>query len=165
MKIKITISNQYAYDVGFYPFGDGLYPDANSHCERISRLEGQGAFTVDSGECSILDIPGMGSLLVQFLGKQKLENCHDRFCENPSDFDQYEQMALLRYKTTEIYWRFPTADDAAEMELRINDVGTVCLDKVLSGEARRVSLPEFFIPPVSCRSLPEGTQEEGSQQK
>lgn len=163
MNIKINITNRYEYDVAHYPYNSGTYPNADSPKELIPKGGNQSSLTMASGESSILDIPGMGTLLVQFLGEQKLEDCHDRFCENPSDFDRFEQMVLLRYKVTELYWRFPTTDTAAELELSINDIGTVCLDKVLSGEARRVSLPEFFIPPVSFDHTPEGTNEVASQ--
>ncbi|MEM5552836.1 hypothetical protein WNY63_19110 [Pseudoalteromonas neustonica] len=156
MNIKIGLTNRYGYELIAYPFNGGACPDNG---EKIAPLEGKGELTIASGENAIIDVPGMGSLLVQFLGEQKLENFHDRACESPSEFDQYEQMALLRYKTTELYWRFPSSDDA-QLELSVNDIGTVCLDKVLSGEARRVSLPEFFIPPVF---LPSGVDEPESQ--
>jgi|TARA_B100001063_G_C16769178_1_gene560489 hypothetical protein len=150
MNIKIGLTNRYGYELIAYPFNGGAYPQSG---ERIAPLEGKGEVVVASGESVIIDVPGIGALLVQFLGVQKLENLHDKHCETPSEFDKYEQMALLRYKTTELYWRFASSDDAAQLELSVNDIGTVCLDKVLSGEARRISLPEFFIPPVF---LPDG---------
>ncbi|PCK32786.1 hypothetical protein [Pseudoalteromonas piscicida] len=160
MNIKINLTNRYGYDLMLYPYNCGAVPKGEG--QNICKLEGTGEMTVAQGESGILDIPGMGSLLVQFLGKQKLEDCHERFCDSPSEFDQYEQMALLRYKTNELYWRFPapTNDAPAELNISINDIGTICLDKVLSGEARRVQLPEFFIPPVFTPHLPEGNPEE-----
>ncbi|MCO7188989.1 MULTISPECIES: hypothetical protein [unclassified Pseudoalteromonas] len=154
MNIKINLTNRYGYDLALYPYDGGA--NLSGEGQRIAKLEGTGELVVAQGESSILEVPGMGSLLVQFLGEQKLEDCHERFCDSPSEFDQYEMMALLRYKTTELYWRFPKEDSDAALDISINDIGTVCLDKVLSGEARRVQLPEFFIPPVFTAHLPEG---------
>ena len=158
MNIKIRLTNRYDYELLIYPFNDGCHPEADK-ATRVARKEGSGELSLANGECGVIAIPGMGDLLVQFMGQQRLENIHDRHCETPSDFDKFEQMALLRYKTTELYWRFPSTDDDAELQLSINELGTVCLDKVLSGEARQVSLPEFFIPPVFCPHGPEGEVE------
>ncbi|KJZ04302.1 hypothetical protein [Pseudoalteromonas piscicida] len=156
MNIKINLTNRYDFELLIYPFNGGNYPSAND-AQKVAQKEGEGEIVVKSGECGVVDIPGMGSLLIQFLGEQRLESIHDRFCENPSDFDKYEQMALLRYKTTELYWRFPTSEDDAQLQLSVNELGTVCLDKVLTGEALKVSLPEFFIPPVFNAGLPGTT--------
>ncbi|MCG7534315.1 hypothetical protein [Pseudoalteromonas sp. OOF1S-7] len=156
MNIKINLTNRYGYELAVHPYNGGAFPEGQG--ERIAQKEGKGVITLASGENSILIIPGMDSLLIQFMGNQRLENIHERFRDTPDEFDQYEQMALLRYKTTELYWRFPGDDDAA-LELSINDIGTVCLDKVLTGEVRQVSLPEFFIPPVFCDHGPEGVVE------
>ncbi|TMP38477.1 hypothetical protein [Pseudoalteromonas rubra] len=154
MNIKINLTNRYGYDLTLFPYNGGALPSGEG--QRIAKVEGTGEIVVAQGECSILEVPGMGSLLVQFLGEQKLVDCHERFCDSPSEFDGYPLMALLRYKTTELYWRFSDSDDPAELNVSINDIGTICLDKVLSGEARRVQLPEFFIPPVFTPHLPEG---------
>ncbi|WP_105167636.1 hypothetical protein [Pseudoalteromonas sp. T1lg23B] len=158
MNIKVNLTNRYEYELLVYPYDNGNYPDI-SKAQKVAPKDGSAELSIKSGQSQIVEIPGMGSLLVQFLGEQRLESCHDRFCENPSDFDKYQQMALLRYKTTELYWRFPTSDEAAELQLSVNDLGTVCLDKVVSGEARQVSLPEFFIPPVFNVGLPEESKE------
>ncbi|QTH70737.1 hypothetical protein [Pseudoalteromonas xiamenensis] len=162
MNIKINLTNRYDYELLIYPFNNGSYPSAND-AQQVAPKEGIGELVVKSGQSSIVDIPGMGQLLVQFLGEQRLESIHDRFCENPCDFDKYDQMALLRYKTTELYWRFPTSEEDAQLQLSVNDLGTICLDKVIDGEARKVSLPEFFIPPVFSAGAPEENKDESAQ--
>lgn len=154
MNIKINLTNCYSYDLALYPYDGGVRPKGEG--QRIAKVEGTGEIIVAQGESSILEVPGMGSLLIQFLGDDKLVDCHERFCDSPNEFDEYPLMALLRYKTTELYWRFPKGDTDAALDISINDIGTVCLDKVLTGEARRVQLPEFFITPVFTDHLPEG---------
>jgi len=147
MKINIEITNQYGYDIAIYPYNNGVLP-SNDNAEVIAKLEGKGAFNVGRAESAIVDIPGMGSLLVQFMGEQKLSEYHDKFCEHPDEFDQCEQMVLIRYKTSELYWRFPSSSEEPEITLSVNDVGTVCMGKTSTGSVRQVALPELFIPPV-----------------
>lgn len=106
-------------------------------------------------ESAIVDIPDMGSLLMQLLGEQKLLDCLDKFCDSPCEFDEYPYVAFLRFITSEIYWRFQHQDSAAELNLSINELGTVCLDKIRHGELRRVKLPEFFIPSIFNPDLPQ----------
>ncbi|WP_432451967.1 hypothetical protein ACRRS0_13055 [Agarivorans sp. QJM3NY_29] len=157
MKIKVNVTNHYLYQLAILPYNHGLLPDSIqlSETERIAKSKGTGSFQVLSGEATIVFVPGMGELLIHFLGQQKIENCHDKFTETFSDFDHYQQMVLLRYKTTELYWRFPSAESDAELDISVNELGTLCLDKVHHGEARKISLPEFFIPPVFLVDLPE----------
>ncbi|TMN33748.1 hypothetical protein [Pseudoalteromonas sp. S2755] len=147
MKIKIELTNNYGYDLAAYPYNNGALPSPESS-ETIAKLEGKGELVVERGESAILTVPGMGSLLVQFMGEQKLSEYHDKFCEHPDDFDQCEQMVLIRYKTSELYWRFPSSAEIAQVTLQVNDVGTVCLGKVSTGGVRQVALPELFVPPV-----------------
>ncbi|WP_440055531.1 hypothetical protein ACSLBF_05150 [Pseudoalteromonas sp. T1lg65] len=162
MNIKINLTNCFEYELLVHPYEDGKLPDP-SRAQKVAPKEGRSELVIQRGQSQIVDVPGMGSLLVQYLGEQKLESCHDRFCEDPSNFDKYEQMALLRYKTTELYWRFPTSTEDAELNLSVNDLGTICLDKVMSGEARQVSLPELFIPPVFNPGLPQQSKESEGQ--
>jgi hypothetical protein len=161
MKINIEITNQYGYDIAVYPYNAGALP-SNDNAQFINRLEGKGAFDVEQSESAIVDIPGMGSLLVQFMGKQKLSEYHDKFSENPDEFDCCEQMVLIRYKTSELYWRFPNDSDSPEVTLSVNDVGTVCLGNTSVGSVRQVALPELFIPPVFSAD-PLGLSEENKE--
>lgn len=147
MKINISVTNQYGYDIAVYPYSNGALPSKEVD-KVVAKLGGCGELTIESGESGVVDIPGMGSLVLIFLGEQKLANYHDRFCEQQDDFDLYEQMILVRYKTTELYWRFPTSDESPSLEIRLNDLGTVCFDKTSVGSIRQVSIPELFIPPV-----------------
>lgn len=153
MNIKINLTNRYSFDLTHYEYNEGAVPSGTGQC--ITKTEGNGELSVKFGESAIVDIPGMGSLLIQFLGEQKLHDCHDKFCDSPSNFDKYPNMALLRFKTSEIYWRFPNQDTAAELNLSVNELGTVCLDKIHHGEVRKVQLPEFFIPPIFNPNLPQ----------
>ncbi|MBD1581574.1 hypothetical protein [Pseudoalteromonas sp. S16_S37] len=162
MKINIEISNQYGYNIAVYPYNNGALPSSDN-AEVISKLEGKGALNVGRAESAIVDIPGMGSLLVQFMGEQKLSEYHDKFCEHPDEFDQCEQMVLIRYKTSELYWRFPSSSDNPQVTLSVNDVGTVCVGKTSAGSIRQVALPELFIPPVFSVH-PMGYEPEESQQ-
>ncbi|WP_419148720.1 hypothetical protein [Pseudoalteromonas 'SMAR'] len=147
MKIHVNITNQYGYDIAIYSYNNGALP-SHEKAEIVGNSEGQGSLSVERSESGIIDIPGMGSVLVQFMGEQKLSEYHDKFCENPDEFDKCEQMVLIRYKTSELYWRFASASVDPEVTLSVNDVGTVCLGKVSTGEVRQVALPELFIPPV-----------------
>ncbi len=147
MKIKIELTNNYGYDLAAYPYNDGAVPSPES-AQTIAKLEGKGELIVERGQSAILKVPGMGSVLVQFLGEQRLSEYHDKFCEQPDEFDQYEQMVLIRYKTSELYWRFSSDIDGAFIQLNVNDVGTVCLGKTSSGHIRQIALPELFIPPA-----------------
>lgn len=147
MKINIDITNLYGYDIAVYQYNNGVLP-SNDKAQIVDKTEGKGSLSVERSESGIIDIPGMGSVLVQFMGEQKLSEYHDKFCEHPDDFDKCEQMVLVRYKTSELYWRFPGSESCAEIALSVNDVGTLCLGKVTVGSVRQVALPELFVPPV-----------------
>jgi hypothetical protein len=160
MKINISVTNQYGYDIAVYPYNNGALPTKEAGVV-VSKLEGRGELTVDSGESGVIEVPGMGSLVVMFLGKQKLESYHEKSSEQQGDFDQCEQMVLIRYKTTELYWRFPTSDESPSLEISINDLGTVCCNKTSVGSIRQVSISELFIPPVfSADPFAEQSEEE-----
>ncbi|MCF7499772.1 hypothetical protein [Pseudoalteromonas sp. L1] len=161
MKIKIELTNNYGYDLAAYPYNDGAVPSPES-AQTIAKLEGKGELIVERGQSAILKVPGMGSVLVQFLGEQRLSEYHDKFCEQPDEFDQYEQMVLIRYKTSELYWRFTTHPEHPSVNLGVNDVGTVCLGKVSSGSVRQVALPELFVPPVFS-AHPVGSKPEDNE--
>ncbi|MCG7539195.1 hypothetical protein [Pseudoalteromonas sp. OF7H-1] len=159
MKIKIELTNNYGYDLATYPYNDGALPSPES-AQTIGKLEGKGELIVERGQSAILTVPGMGSLLVQFLGEQRLSEYHDKFCEHPDEFDQCEQMVLVRYKTSELYWRFSSDVEEAFVQLGVNDVGTVCLGKTSVGHVRQIALPELFIPPsFSANPLSTGEEE------
>ena len=164
MKININISNQFGYDLAVFPYNDGARP-SNENGVVINKLEGSGEVSVERAQSSIIDIPGMGQLLVQFLGEQKLNEFHDKFAEVPDEFDKCDQMVLVRYKTSELYWRFPTSDDVSSLDLVVNKVGTVCIGKVSAGSVRQISLQELFIPPVFLVNPTEAMQEESAQEQ
>ncbi|WMN59036.1 hypothetical protein NI389_12515 [Pseudoalteromonas xiamenensis] len=164
MKINIEITNQYGYDIAVYPYNLGALP-SNDKAQIINRQEGRGDVDVEQSESAIVDIPGMGSLLIQFMGEQKFSEYHDKFCEQSDEFDQCGQMVLIRYKTSELYWRFPTSDDVGSVELIVNQVGTVCIGKVSKGSVRQISLQELFIPPVFLVNPTETMQEESEQEQ
>ncbi|EOU2461252.1 hypothetical protein ACNTOD_000132 [Vibrio navarrensis] len=147
MKINVEITNRYGYNLAIHPYNHGVVPTSES-AEIIGKVEGTGALSVERSESAIIDIPGMGSLLIQFMGEQKLSEYHDKFCEHPDEFDRCEQMVLIRYKTSELYWRFFSSESNADIALSVNEVGTVCLGKVSVGSVRQVALPELFVPPV-----------------
>lgn len=68
---------------------------------------------------------------------------------------------MISYKTTELYWRFPTSDESPSLEISINDIGTVCCNKTSVGSIRQVSIPELFIPPAfSADPFAEQSEEE-----
>ncbi|RZG00151.1 hypothetical protein EXT48_19025 [Pseudoalteromonas sp. CO348] len=164
MKIKIELTNNYGYDLAAYPYNDGALPSPES-AQTIAKLEGKGELIVERGQSAILTVPGMGSLLVQFLGEQRLSEYHDKFCEQADEFDQCGQMVLIRYKTSELYWRFSTSDEVGSVELTVNQVGTVCIGKVSKGSVRQISLQELFIPPVFLVNPTEAMQEESAQEQ
>lgn len=162
MKININVTNRYGYDIAIYPYNNGALPNKEAG-QVVSKLEGSGQLTVGTGESGVIEIPGMGSLVLMFLGEQKLANYHDKFCEQPDEFDQCEQMVLVRYKTTELYWRFSTSDKSPSLEISVNELGTVCFDKTSVGSIRQVSIPELFIPPVFSADPFAQEQQEDSQ--
>ncbi|MCF6437626.1 hypothetical protein [Pseudoalteromonas sp. MMG022] len=162
MKINVDITNQYGYDIAVYPYNNGALP-SNDKAEIVGKSEGKGSLSVERSESGIIDIPGMGSVLVQFMGEQKLSEYHDKFCEHPDDFDKCEQMVLIRYKTSELYWRFPSSAENAQVTLTVNDVGTVCLGKTSTGSVRQVALPELFVPPVFSVNPMAEPQDEAQQ--
>jgi len=68
---------------------------------------------------------------------------------------------MISYKTTELYWRFPTYDESPSLEININDLSTVCCNKTFVASIRQVSIPELFIPPAFSADLfSEKTPEE-----
>ena len=153
MKIHVNITNQYGYDIAIYPYNNGALP-SHEKAEVVGNSEEQGSLSVERSESGIIDIPGMGSVLLQFMGEQKLSEYHDKFCEHPDEFDKCEQMVLIRYKTSELYWRFPSSAESAQVDLQVNDVGTVCLGKVSTGSVRQLRCRVVY--PASIFSKPNG---------
>ncbi|MBB1396731.1 hypothetical protein [Pseudoalteromonas sp. SG44-8] len=147
MNVKISILNNYAYDLALVPYCNGTLPSLvpTDLVTVISRKEAREVVNVNSGECAILEIPGLNSVLIQHLGTDKLIDCHDRFCESPDEFDLYEQSVLLRCANKEVYWRFANEVETAELEISVNSLGTVCIDNVIDGAVRAISLPELYI--------------------
>lgn len=120
MKFELTIVNGYVFEIQFRePKNKPIPPGATV------------SYTVDSD--GIMEVPGMGEIVILDVSKQ-----------NVSDFPIHgENGVLIRYKSTEGYYRF---DNDGELKMEFSFAGDFVLSAG-SGELIEVKLPEAEVIP------------------
>ena len=56
-----------------------------------------------------------------------------------------EQSVLLKCANKEAYWCFANEVETAELKMSVNLLCTVCIDSVIDGAVRAISLPGLYI--------------------
>lgn len=148
MEIGINFKNEFVYAVANFPYNEGHYPNPeNKDSYQIVETSGKHyGYYVKAGESEIVEIPGMGSLLIQFLGESRLDDYHSK--EDAAAFDNYKCSTLIRYNSLELYWRFDYTGNP-QIEFTLNRYGTLELNRVNLGEVRTISIPQIILPELT----------------
>ncbi|MGB0522280.1 MAG: hypothetical protein ACPGJS_04940 [Flammeovirgaceae bacterium] len=141
MYLSIIFKNNYPYALGAYHFDEGKFPDP-THPGVVTIASGASTTRASTGEPILVDVPGMGAILISCLPDGAPEKYQTALL-NPEG-KAFKHAALIRFSGYELLCGFDS--ESWNATLSLDAYGTLKLEKMDAGsKCIEIKIPEIIL--------------------